>query len=179
MAGRFLSHLTVALAAFAAAFALAAGLIAVDAARAQGAAPPAPLATPLTLLELMRASVEIPADGIWAIEGAEKLSEDQWLLADQDAINLTAAATLVSMGGTGAMDAQWIANGDWRGWARDLQHTGLDLRAAVKAKDQMKLNAAADHLLEVCTACHDKYRPQIPSDGVQRFPFYPARTFTP
>jgi hypothetical protein len=33
---------------------------------------------PISLLDVMRASVEIPADGIWAAEGADKLSEDDW-----------------------------------------------------------------------------------------------------
>src|SRR5260370_25308472 len=49
-------------------------------------------------------------------------------------------------------------------------------RAAVKAKDQKKLTDAADHLVDVCQSCHDKYRPEKPSDGIARFPFYPARS---
>jgi hypothetical protein len=35
--------------------------------------------------------------------------------------------------------------------------------------------AAADHLQEICEACHTKFRPQAPSDGVSRYPFYPKR----
>jgi hypothetical protein len=41
--------------------------------------------------------------------------------------------------------------------------------------DQKKMAAAADHLQEICEACHTKYRPQSPSDGVSRYPFYPKR----
>ena len=43
---------------------------------------------PVSLLDVMRASVEISADGIWAAEGSDKLSEEEWQLADQDAVNL-------------------------------------------------------------------------------------------
>jgi hypothetical protein len=137
---------------------------------------PAPrVALPVSLLDLMRASVEIPADGIWAVEFADKLSEEGWQLADQDAVNLIAAATLIARGGTGKKDAKWVAAADWQAWVRDMQNTALQIRAAVKAMDQKKMAAAADHLQEICESCHTKYRPQAPSDGVSRYPFYPKR----
>jgi len=132
-------------------------------------------ALPLSLVDVMRASVGIPADGIWAAEGADKLSEEDWQLADQDAVNLIVAATLISRAGTGKNDPKWVANADWQGWSRDLEKTALQIRAAVKAMDQKKMAAAADHLQEVCESCHTKYRPQAPSDGVSRYPFYPKR----
>ncbi len=134
-----------------------------------------PLAVPVSILDLMRASVEIPADGIWAAQGAEKLSDDDWLLADEDSVSLAGAATLVSKPGTGANDRKWVANADWQTWVRDMQSTALKTRAAAKAKDTAKFSAAADHLSEICQSCHTKYRPQAPSDGVARYPFYPKR----
>jgi hypothetical protein len=134
-----------------------------------------PLAVPVSILDLMRASVEIPADGIWAAQGAEKLSDDDWLLADEDSVSLAGAATLISKSGTGKNDGKWMANADWQSWARDVQTTALALRAAAKAKDSAKFSAAADHLSEVCQSCHTKYRADAPSDGVARYPFYPKR----
>jgi cytochrome c556 len=133
------------------------------------------LTLPISLLDVMRASVEIPADGIWAAEGADKLSEDDWQLADQDAVNLIAATTLLASGGTGQHDAKWVANADWQTWVRDMEKTALQIRDAVKVMDRKKMAAAADHLQEICEACHTKYRPQSPSDGVSRYPFYPKR----
>jgi cytochrome c' len=132
-------------------------------------------AVPLSILDLMRASVEIPADGIWAAQGAEKLSDDDWLLVDQDSVSVAGAATLISMPGTGKNDRKWVANADWQSWAHDVQTTALAIRAAAKAKDSTKFSAAADHLSEVCQSCHTKYRPEAPSDGVARYPFYPKR----
>ncbi len=130
---------------------------------------------PLTLLELMRANVEIPSDGIWALEGVDKPTNQEWLLGEQDAINLIASVTFIAAGGTGKKDREWVANADWQAWTRDVQQTALQIRAAVKAKDTMKLGAAADHLSDICQSCHDKYRPEKPSDGIARFPFYPPR----
>jgi hypothetical protein len=134
-----------------------------------------PVILPISLLDVMRASIEIPADGIWAAEGADKMSEEDWQLADQDAVNLIAATTLLATAGTGKDDAKWVANADWQAWVRDLQKTALQIRSAVKAADQKKMAAAADHLQEVCEACHTKYRPTTPSDGFSRYPFYPKR----
>jgi len=155
----------------------ASSLVAADGAQkpAARAASVRSVTLPISLLDVMRASVEIPADGIWAAEGADKLSEDDWQLADQDAVNLIAATTLLSGGGTGQHDAKWVANADWRTWVSDMQKTALLIRSAVKGMDQKKMSAAADHLQEICEACHTKYRPQAPSDGVSRYPFYPKR----
>jgi hypothetical protein len=134
-----------------------------------------PLTLPISFLDVMRASIEIPADGIWAAEGADKLSEEDWQLADQDAVNLIAATTLLAGGGAGKNDAKWAANADWQTWVRDMEKTAVQIRAAVKATDQKQMAASADHLQEICEACHTKYRPQAPSDGVSRYPFYPKR----
>jgi hypothetical protein len=142
---------------------------------AKPAGQPTPLAVPVSILDLMRASVEIPADGIWAAQGADKLNDDDWLLADQDSVSLAGAATLISKPGTGKNDRKWVVNADWQSWVRDMQTTAVKLRAAAKAKDSAKFSAAADHLNEVCQSCHTQYRPQAPSDGVARYPFYPKR----
>ena len=164
----------------AASFALAAALLMAGCTEKVAApsapAAPAPLVQATPLLDVMRAAVEIPADGIWAAQAAEKLSDDEWLLADQDSAALAASATLMSMPGTGKNDRMWTANADWQGWSKDIQTISLQLRAAAKAKDQMKFNAMADQLTATCEACHAKYRPETPSDGVARYPFYPART---
>jgi hypothetical protein len=140
------------------------------------AVPPKPAAVlRISVADLMRASIEVPADGIWAAEGSEKLSEEEWQLADQDAVNLIAATQLMSEAGTGKQDAKWVAAEDWQTWSRDMQKTALQLRVAAKEMDQKKLAAAGDHLQELCEGCHTKYRPQTPTDGVSRYPFYPKR----
>jgi hypothetical protein len=130
---------------------------------------------PISIADLMRASIEIPADGIWAAEGAEQLSEEEWQLADQDSVNLITGTMPVTRAGSGKNDAKWVAAADWQVWAKDLQKTAFQVRDAVKAKDQKKLAAAGDHLQEICEGCHTKYRPQSPTDGISRYPFYPKR----
>jgi len=136
---------------------------------------PQVLALPLSLLDVMRASVEIPANGIWSAQAAETLTDNDWLLIDQDSADLAAAATLMTMPGTGKSDAAWVANADWQAWSADIQKTAMTIREAVKTKNQQAVLDGADALLTTCTACHEKYRPETPSDGVARYPFYPVR----
>jgi hypothetical protein len=140
------------------------------------AAPPKPAtALPISVADLMRASLEVPADGIWAAEGSEKLSDEEWQLADQDSVNLIAATQLMSKAGNGKQDAKWVSAADWQTWSREMQKTALQIRSATKEMDQKKLAAAGDRLQELCEACHTKYRPQTPTDGISRYPFYPKR----
>jgi hypothetical protein len=147
------------------------------AAAASGGKPPktTPGAPSLSLLDVMRASIEVPADGLWAAQGAEKLTDEDWLLVDQDAIQLIGASSLIARPGAGKNDQKWAANADWQAWVRDMQKTAIALRATAKSKDATQLAAAGDHLQEICAACHAKYRPAEPSDGVARYPFYPKR----
>jgi Cytochrome C' len=140
------------------------------------AAPPKPAAAlPISVADLMRASIEVPADGIWAAEGSDKLSDEEWQLADQDSVNLVVATQMMSKAGTGKQDAKWVSAADWQTWSRQMQKTALQVRSAAKEMDQKKLAAAGDRLQELCEACHTKYRPQTPTDGISRYPFYPKR----
>jgi hypothetical protein len=134
-----------------------------------------PAAWPLSIVDIMRASVAVPADGIWAIEGSDKLNDEDWQLADQDAVNLIVASSLIARAGTGKGDAKWVAAKDWQAWTRDMAKTAKEIRAAVKSMDQKSMATAADHLQEICEGCHTKYRPQTPTDGLSRYPFYPRR----
>src|SRR5258708_1276916 len=128
------------------------------------AAPPKAPTLPISLADVMRASVEIPPDGIRAAEGPDKLAEDDWQLADQEGVNLIAATQLIARAGAGKNDAKWVANADWQNWVRDMEKASLQIRSAVKAMNQKEMAAAADHLQDVCESCHTKYQPRAPPE---------------
>ncbi len=159
--------------------ALSVGIIGALAVVAADAAPEAAKALPVTVADHMRAAIEVPAQGIWGVQFEEKLSDDQWRLLDQDATALAVAAGALTSPGTGKADAAWARNADWQSWTGELQRAALELRTAARAKDQDKLMAGGDRLQEVCQGCHAKYRPQTPSDGVTRYPYYPKRELPP
>jgi hypothetical protein len=126
--------------------------------------------------------VDFAADGIWRPAVNEiGLSDEQWLLAEQDAYNLIASATLITTPGTGDNDLKWVQDPDWRRWATEMQIVALEAKAAVEAKDQERLKLVGDRLVEICQACHQKFKPGLPVMGITRFPIYPKRdgTLTP
>ena len=148
------------------------------AASAEPAAAPATAELPLkvSINAVMVAGVDFAADGIWRPAASEtKLTDKQWLLVEQDATNLAAAATLITTPGTGDSDSTWVANADWRSWSLEMQQLGLQAMEVAKEKDQVRLAAIGDRLVEVCQACHKAYKPGLPSMGITRFPTYPKR----
>jgi cytochrome c5 len=135
-----------------------------------------PLPLPLPINAVMVAMVDFAADGIWRPAASETpLTDKQWLLAEQDAVNLVASTTLITTAGTGVNDAEWVTEPDWRRWAKEMQATALEAKAAVDQKDQARLQLVGDRLVEICQTCHQKYKPGLPSMGITRFPIYPKR----
>jgi hypothetical protein len=152
-----------------------------DAARAP-AAETGPLPLPIPINAVMVALVDFAADGIWRpVASPYGLSDDQWLLAEQDAYNLIASTTLMTTAGTGENDAAWVKDPDWRRWTQEMQSVSLEAKAAVDARDVERLKLVGDRLVEICQACHQKFKPGLPSMGITRFPVYPKRdgTLTP
>ena len=141
---------------------------------AEPAIEPIPLG--LTINEVMVALVDFAADGVWRppAQGAP-MTDTQWLLAEQDAKNLIASASLITMPGTGANDEEWVTHDDWRRWSADMLEASQQALSAIEARDQERLLLVGDRLVEICQECHQQYKPGLPSMGVTRFPIYPKR----
>lgn len=135
-----------------------------------------PLPFPMPINAVMVSLVDFAADGVWRPAASETpLTDKQWLLVQQDATNLIASASLITMAGTGVNDAEWVKDPDWRRWATEMQVTAEQAKAAADAKDQARLKLTGDRLVELCQTCHQKFKPGLPSMGITRFPIYPKR----
>lgn len=141
-----------------------------------------PLPLPIPINAVMVAQVDFAADGIWRPAASEQpLTETQWLLAEQDAVNLISAVTLMTTAGTGDNDAAWVKDPEWRRWSREMQTVALEAKSAVAERDKERLALVGDRLVELCQACHQRFKPGLPVMGITRFPIYPKRdgTLTP
>jgi cytochrome c5 len=132
------------------------------------------LPLPLPINAVMVSMVDFAADGIWRPAAQEApLSDRQWRLIEKDATDLIASATLITTAGAGVNDAAWVADADWRRWSFEMQQVAIAAKNAVDARDQGALKTAGDQLVEICQACHQKFKPGLPSMGLTRFPAYP------
>ncbi|MEZ5937047.1 MAG: hypothetical protein R3C52_02370 [Hyphomonadaceae bacterium] len=132
------------------------------------------LPLPIPINSVMVSLVDFAADGIWRPAGQdEPMTDKQWLMAEKDAADLVASATLITTAGTGVNDAEWVKEADWLRWSTEMQQVALEAQSAVQAKDKERLRLVGDRLVEVCQTCHQKYKPGLPSMGITRFPVYP------
>jgi hypothetical protein len=132
-----------------------------------GAAPPVSIPLGMSMNRLMVAVVDDAAHGIWAGGNKTgKLSALEWVEVEMNTYQLQAAATLVSMGGTGTADHGWVAAPAFQEWSRKLNEAGISARSAVTAKNQMALRIAGDKLVDTCNACHKEFKPDVPTEGI-------------
>jgi len=112
--------------------------------------------------------VDHAAHGIWdlAEAGMAPESDQDWDEVQHSAIQLIAAGSYITFGGTGQMDANWVEQTGWRDYAKSLQDGGaLALDAAIR-RDLGGVLAAGDSLVLTCEACHAEYKPALPTEGI-------------
>jgi cytochrome c556 len=141
---------------------------------AQKAAPKvAYLPLAMSINQVMVAVVDDAAHIIWEGGNTQKtLTKGQWQTIELHTFQLQAAATLVSMGGTGKSDAGWTASPGFQANLRKLSAMAVTARHAVDAKDQKALRKAGDDLVTVCEGCHKQYKPDAPTEGIYHKPYY-------
>lgn len=142
-----------------------------SASAAQQAAQPPFLPLSISINALMVSMVDDVAHDIW--EGGNKgaaLSGREWQIIDEHAQQLQAAATLVSLGGTGQADRGWVTSPAWQDWSRKLRDAGVTVKRAVDTKNQMALRSAGDALVDVCEGCHKQFKPALPTEGILHVP---------
>jgi cytochrome c556 len=121
---------------------------------------------------IMVAMVDWSVHEIWEAAFAETLTERNWLTARQYATELLAAGTLVSLGGTGRSDRDWVEDPAWQEWSTKLISGAENALRAIDAKDQSALLKAGQGLVETCEGCHAVFKPGIPTEGIKHLPHH-------
>ena len=127
----------------------------------------------MSINQVMVAVVDDAAHMIWEGGNTQKpLTKGQWQTIELHTYQLQAAATLISMGGTGKSDAGWTASPGFQEYVRKLRDMAVTTRHAVDTKDQKALRADGDALVTVCEGCHKQYKPEAPTEGIYHKPYY-------
>ena len=101
-----------------------------------------------SLNAMMVAMVDWSAHEIWEAGYAETMTGRNWLTTKQYAIELLAAGTLVSLGGTGRADMGWVRDPEWQEWTAQMIAETKEALLAIEAQDQPRLLAAGEKLVE-------------------------------
>lgn len=133
------------------------------------AAPAGLTKLPISINATMVGLVDHSSDFIFAVGNGDLPKNDHdWDMVKDHAYEMILAGQIIQIPGTGDGDAAWVANSDWKTWSQDLTEIGqmaLGL-ANAKSTDAKSWQKIGDDLVQNCLACHQKYKPDIPSQGI-------------
>lgn len=120
-----------------------------------------PAFTPLvSIKELMEKTITPATNTLWnAFDPPTE--EAQWVALEEAAVTLLAASSLVALGGTGPMDAEWASEAGWQAYNQVMIDAGRDALEAIRARDHDALLTAGDVLYPPCEGCHLQYNPGV------------------
>lgn len=134
------------------------------------ASPTAPtLKLPVSLNAAMVSMVDHSADYIFALGNDDLPRTDRdWLLVRNSAYEMMLAGAVTQIPGTGAFDEQWTSNSEWQTLAKQLTAHGAEALKLAEARSTNveEWRALGDRLVQTCLQCHEKFKPEIPSEGI-------------
>ncbi len=125
-----------------------------------------------SLNAIMVSVVDWSAHEVWEAGYADQLTGRNWLTVKQYATELLASGTLVSLGGTGRADREWVTNPAWQEWTAEMIEATKEALRAIEAQDQARLLTAGEGLVESCEGCHAAFKPNIPTEGIMHVPHH-------
>ena len=122
---------------------------------------------------LMVSSIDHAAHVIWDAPVEPPMSDEDWLELEYHAIQLAAMGTLISLGGSGPLDAGWARQPDWERYSQEMTDVSAAAREAARNRNVGAVTTAGDTLLAICESCHDEFKPESPTEGLLHTPHYP------
>lgn len=127
------------------------------------------LKLPISINAAMVALTDHSADYLFAPGNGDMPRDDHdWDIVRSAAYDMALAGTVLQIEGAGSEDAAWVANPEWKKMSQELTAIGQEaiILATDKSTDKAKWEGLGDKLVQNCLACHDKFKPQTPSQGI-------------
>ena len=128
----------------------------------------AELATaPFSVNRQMVSLIDNESHVLWGAEqeGAAPQSEADWNTIEDHALQIVAAGYLLARGGTGPEDAQWSVQPEWQRETKAMIDAAMAAATAAESKNMENLLTANGRLVDSCLACHEVFKPEIPTEG--------------
>lgn len=121
---------------------------------------------PVSHNNVMVTLINDAADPIWVAAWRNPGSEVQWRDLEKLGNRLQIGGALLTVPGTGPLDARWAGSAEWRELARRLNHAGARASEAARLRDVGMIADVGDEIVEVCEACHTRFKPAVPTGGI-------------
>ncbi len=129
------------------------------------------LTLPVSINAAMVGMIDHSADYIFAVgNGDLPRNDNDWHLVSNSAYEIVLGGAVIQIPGTGEFDQQWVTNPEWIQLSEELTQIGQDAVQLSEAKstDVEAWRAVGDRLIQNCLSCHQKFKPEIPSEGILR-----------
>src|SRR5690606_1778933 len=103
----------------------------------------------VSIKEVMEKTITPASNTLWNAFDPPT-DEAQWLALEEAAVTMLVASQTVALGGTGPMDAEWVAEPAWKAFNQIMINASADALAAVRARDHNALLDAGDVLYPPC-----------------------------
>ncbi len=137
---------------------------------APAAATPAGLTRmPISINATMVGMISASADFIFAVGNGDRPKNDHdWKQVEYHAYQMILGGQIIQIPGTGQGDAAWVTHPEWKTYSQDLTDIGFKALELAQAKngDVKSWEAIGDNLVDNCLQCHEKFKPEIPSQGI-------------
>jgi hypothetical protein len=132
-------------------------------------APTLALTLPISINAVMVGGIDHASDPLFgvgnALFGSGRLpsSDDDWREVQYHAYQMAILGKVIQLPGTGPRDAEWTANPQWKGFADSLSNVAMEILKKAEAKDAQGFDELGNKLVDVCEACHQAFKPEIPT----------------
>jgi hypothetical protein len=144
-----------------------------DAPRPSPAAAPAggaeaAVLSPISINAEMVRIVDHASHQLWNAERPEMApkTDADWENIVEHATQIAAAGTLIRLEGTGPNDRTFVQNPEWQKFAMAVSAAGVAAIKAGEAKNRDALISANSQLVDACEGCHKRFKPALPSEGI-------------
>jgi hypothetical protein len=126
-----------------------------------------PPTLPMSINEMMVGMVDNSSDYLFAVGNGDLPKDDaDWAEVENRAYETVIAAKAMQLVGTGPNDMEWASQPEWQQLADELSAIGMEAHKLAAAKEVDGWTELGDRLVQNCMACHEKYKPDIPTGGI-------------
>ena len=119
----------------------------------------------LTVNDIMLNFITPATNTIWGVENPQ--SDADWQELADAAQLVIDASRRIRIGASGPNDADWAAEPAWQSWTDDVIDAGIEMLAAIEARDlDTLIDVSNDRLYPPCEECHLQFHPAMQEQEV-------------